>query len=152
MIRFSSLSRRERLLVGVALPVLAGAALFHFAWLPVQSGRAALRADIVETKTIRALLDATPQGAPTVQAARRDLPPVTTRVTRSAEAANLSLSRLEPEGDLLRVSVDTAPFVAVVDWLMTLERDQGLRIAAVEMDRRPEPGTVSLRLTLEPDA
>ena len=145
-----NLNPRERFLMLFALPVMMAAALFNYVWAPVSAQRAATQVEIagyrmiVETEARTrdigqmAPVAATPDG------------PIAPRVTRSAQAHGLTLSRLEPDADLLRVSVETARFGDVIDWIATMETTQGIRLTAIEIDRRPEPGTVAARLTLEP--
>lgn len=71
-------------------------------------------------------------------------------VTRSASEAGLSLQRFEPSGDnAIRVWLDGAPFTDVASWLEQLNTGHGVQIDQASMDRRNDPGMVSVRLTLK---
>ncbi|MFN2360656.1 MAG: type II secretion system protein GspM [Marinobacter sp.] len=71
-------------------------------------------------------------------------------VTRSASDAGLSLQRFEPSGDnAIRVWLDGAPFKEVASWLEQLNTGHGVQIDQASMDRRDDPGMVSVRLTLK---
>ncbi|KPQ01616.1 type II secretion system protein GspM [Marinobacter sp. HL-58] len=71
-------------------------------------------------------------------------------VTRSASEAGLSLQRFEPSGDnAIRVWLDGVPFTEVASWLEQLNTGHGVQIDQASMDRRDDPGMVSVRLTLK---
>jgi general secretion pathway protein M len=71
-------------------------------------------------------------------------------VTRSANAAGLSLQRFEPSGnDGMRIWIEDAPFNPIARWLETLSSEYGIVIDQAAIDRDDEPGQVSTRLTLK---
>ena len=75
--------------------------------------------------------------------------PLATRITASAELAGVLVRRLEPEGAVVRVSLDDAPYDAVINWVAAMETDAAIALVAIELDRRTAPGIVAARLTLE---
>lgn len=150
MSALSRLNPRERMLVFVVLPVALILALIWFVWLPLNEHRRSLGAEIANYR----LVEASARAAAARPATQRpellqDRAPLAARVTRSAEAAGLLLRRLEPDGGLLRVTIDEAAFDAVILWISDLETDEAVGVVAIEAERRTEPGVVSLRLTLE---
>jgi general secretion pathway protein M len=148
--RLQSLSARERLLLTMLGPLIALAAAFQFLWLPLQAQRTALLAEIAAYTQISAQIARLPAtGGTVVAAAPRPTTPLPARVTQSAADAGLTLRRLEPEGDSLRVTLDDVAFASVVLWLSDLEVTQGVTLSAIELDRRTEPGIVSARLLLK---
>lgn len=144
---FETLSGRERALLFVALPVVVIFAGHQFAWQPLQELRAAREAEIASYRFVAQ--SAAEAGTQITPVKEEDAAPFAARVTQSAEAAGLSLRRLEPEGDRLRVAIEEAPFAQVVLWIADLEAEQDVLLAAIEIDRRIVPGTVSARLLLE---
>ena len=147
-----TLTQRERTLVSLALAGVILAATFQFVWLPVQAKRAALSTEIAGYAQIIDRIAALGPETPVLQtAAGPALPlstPLSTRVTQSAEVAGLVLRRLEPEGDMLRVTLDDVAFANVIVWLSDLETTHAVIVAGIEVDRRPAPGIVSARLLL----
>lgn len=143
------LSPRETGMIGVAAAALLVFAGWTFAWQPLAADRAAFEARIAEARTAMAALRQLPDGA-----AEARIPPVaapvSVRLTRSAEAAGITLARIEPQGDGLTATVDEAPFDDVLSWIARMEDAERMRLTAIELDRRPEPGIVSVRLTLAP--
>ena len=147
---FARLSLRERVMVAAAVPLALLLILYQFAWVPLQDARAARLDEIAAYRLVtgaaaRRAADPTPVAAP----APAD--PIATRVTQSAEAAGLQLRRLEPEGTGLRVTLDDVAFADLMLWLADMQTTFAVRVAAVEVDRRPVPGVVSTRLLLEDD-
>lgn len=73
-------------------------------------------------------------------------------VDRSAKATPLagSLRRVQPEGDAaVRVWLEGAPFDEFVRWIAQLERDQGVSVSALAVERAEGAGLVGVRVTLE---
>lgn len=149
MSALSRLNARERLLVLGALPVMLILVLVWYVWLPLTEQRRTLTDEIAAYRLVAASAAAAarPGAAPAMPETARA--PLAARVTTSAEAAALPLRRLEPDGALLRVTIDDADFDAVLSWISALETEAGVGVAAIEAERRLAPGTVSLRLTLE---
>ena len=143
-----TLTQRERTLVSLALAGVILAATFQFIWLPVQAKRAALSTEIAGYAQVMDRIAAMGPDTPILQPATGAIPPLSTRVTQSADVAGLVLRRLEPEGDMLRVTVDDVAFANVILWLSDLETTHAVIVAGIEVDRRPAPGIVSARLLL----
>ena len=150
MIRaLQNLSPRERALVTLLGPVMVLAAIFQFIWLPVQANRLSRQAEIaayVQVSDRVAALGSAENAA--LPIATGPVTPLSTRVTQSAENAGLALRRLEPEGDMLRVTMDDVAFANIILWLSDLEVSQSVIVSAIEIDRRVAPGMVSARLLL----
>jgi len=141
-------SSRERwLMLGLAV---AGVAYLLSAGLvrPLLAHRAAALDAIGRHEAALAQLAALPEGAAAPSAAAFGQP-VTAVVTETAPEFGLVIRRIEPEGAGAQLLIEDAGFPEILAWIEALERDRGLRVTAVEMDRRPEPGVVSARLTLE---
>ncbi len=149
MTAFANLTPRERWLILGALPLGLLLIGWIWVWQPLQREREALRARIADALTVQAVLDRYPAEATPLAARSVPEGPISARVTRSAQAAGIDLARLEPRGAALTALVDETPFDAVVDWIGQMERNEGLRLTRIEIDRRPTPGAVSARLDLE---
>jgi general secretion pathway protein M len=138
---------RERMLIlslAVTLALWAGIAGL---WQPLEAHRARLIDDIARyTRTATLLTTAAAGGiALPVPGSDAPLPAV---ITDTATAYQLTIRRLQPTADAAEIVLDDAAFEAVLVWLEALERDQGLRIRALTLTRRPEPGIVGTTLTV----
>ena len=143
-----SLSGRERGLLGIGGITVAAALGWTLLWQPLSRERGALSDRIAAARTVLVALDTYPEGTAAAPAPVQEAP-IATRVTRSAEAAGVALTRIEPAGDGLAALVDEASFDAVIGWIADMEATGGLRLRAIEIGRRPVPGVVSARLDLE---
>lgn len=138
---------RERLLLAVLLIVLAVWLIVVAVWQPLQSARQHLGDQIARHDRALSVLQSQPvTAAPETVTDGRPLANV---ITDSVGAFQLTIRRLEPEGSRVRVVLEDAPFDAVILWLETVQRDQGLRVSEIEMTRRPAPGVVNAVLALE---
>ncbi len=140
-------SPRERVLLaglGAALGLYLAVALVA---QPLVAARAEALAEIGRTDAALARLAALPEDAAPVSPA--PLRAVIAILTETAPEFDLAIRRIEPEGSGARLVVEDAGFAEIVLWIEALERKHGLALIALEMDRRPELGTVSARLTLE---
>ncbi|MCE0507396.1 type II secretion system protein M, partial [Roseivivax sp. GX 12232] len=124
--------------------------LFRFGWQPIQAERARLNTEISRHLALsRLAADAEDLRGGSAAPAPAQEAPLAQRVTRSAEAAGVALARIEPQGGRLSLSVQEAAFRDVLDWIVTLEREEAVQATALEIDRQTAPGVVSARLTVE---
>lgn len=152
MIRFWALrSRREQALIlgaGLMLLIWGGYALI---WHPMRMQAMALEARIARLDRLTAELNGLPAQMPAVgsDAAAMDDRPLAIIATTTAEEAALVLGRLQPEGTALRIESPAADFASLLLWLESLQRDHGLQITALSLERLVAPGQVSAGLTVE---
>ena len=146
MSALSRLSARERVLL--LLMVLAGALAAGYAlfWEPMAQARTAALNEIERTDRLAAQLAPwRGEGLPALPVAAENLTAV---VAETARDRGLSIRRLEPEEGGARVSLDETDFDDLLEWLTELQVDHAVRVAAIEIERRPEPGIVAARMTL----
>lgn len=144
---WSGRTGRERLLL-----LAAGAALGLYVAVvlvagPLIAGRDEARAGIARMDAALARLAALPETTTPIRPT--DARAVPAIVTETAPGYDLTLRRIEPEGAGARVVVEDAGFAELLRWIAALENAHGLRLRAIEIDRRPEPGVVSARALLE---
>ena len=154
MSAFARLEGRERLLVVGVLPLALLAALWTLAYRPLDERREETRRRIADYRaiTIAATRLAPVDGTAPVPSAPDTAAPersIAARVTLAAEGAGLPLSRLEPDGEQLRLVLQDVAFPILIEWLHDLEATHSVRLVAIEADRRVAPGTVSVSMTLE---
>lgn len=140
--------REKQILVAGAVFVSL-ALLWTFLLNPMSQDRADLARAIPEQRAFLAWMNSLSGGASRPAGATQGS--LFGVVDRSARATPLAgtLSRIQPEGaDTVRVWFDNAPFNDLVSWLAVLEREHGVRVTAVAVDRTATPGHVSARVTL----
>ena len=140
-------SRRERLLLGVLAGVAVVTLLYMLVWQPLAAARARAVADLRSYTMLSARLRAAGPEVARIAATRRTS--AATVITDSAARAGLTIRRLEPQGDRTQVTFEDVPFDKVVEWLAGLQRDAGLSVAVLRVDRRPAPGIVNVQATVK---
>lgn len=144
--RLDARSPRERWLFA-ALALVAVAALYAtLVWRPIAAAHAAALDDIARYDRIAARLRVAGPDVARMAAARSGTP--STTITESAAKAGLTIQRIEPQGANIGVTLDAAGFDALVGWLAALERDAGMHVVDLKLERRPDPGIVSAQVTL----
>lgn len=138
-------TERERFLLAV-LGAAAGLALLYLLiWSPLSAVRNGYLAAITRQDALALRLSTMPFDA----VAQPDDPRApAVIVSGSAGVAGLTIRRLEPAADRVRVVLEDADFGLVLAWIDGLDRDAGLRVVEIDITRRPSPGTVSATLTL----
>lgn len=149
---FHSLTLREKLLISGAIPIGIIAMVISFVWIPLGTSRDAAIADIAAYRLVTDTTRLAEQVAD--QTAKQPinpapLDPLATRITRSADTASITLRRVEPDGNGLRVTLDETPFATLIVWLADMEQVAAVTVTAIEIDRRPTPGIVTARILLE---
>ncbi|MEH6447319.1 MAG: type II secretion system protein M [Oleispira sp.] len=74
--------------------------------------------------------------------------PILAVVTQQAKKSNINLKRFEPDGDGLRIWLEDAVFDDAIRWLEELNRQHGIQIKQINVDRSEKSGLVDLRGTL----
>lgn len=138
---------RERLLLLALALAVAAYVLTIGVIRPLLVLHAKATASIIRSEAAMAQLASAP-----VLAEIRPVPgvdePVAAIITSTADMFNLTIRRIETKGDVAQLAIEDAAFADVIRWLEVLERDYRLRLQALEMNRRPEPGFVSASITV----
>ena len=145
---YESREKRERILIVVGGAVLAAYVGYAGMVQPLSSMRKTALADIAKYEAVSARITAAGDDLSLVAATGATLPDASI-ITQSATAVGLVIRRIEPEGERTRIEVEDAEFAVLIDWLARLETEHSLHIATIEIDRRPPPGIVSARLSVE---
>lgn len=139
-------STRERWLLGVLAAVAVVVAFDRLVWHPLAERRAAALAEIARDDRIAAQLRVAGPDVARIAAARTGT--LSTVVTERAAKAGLTIARIEPQGANVAVSLDGVGFDALTDWLAALDRDAGVGVVDLKVERRPDPGVVTAQVTL----
>lgn len=143
---FTNRTPREKLMPAA----LAGLGLLWLVitqvWQPLQALHQQITARIprIERALTEVQANPVPLSTPTAD-------PRTTSVilTDAAAAFGLTISRLQPQGAEVLVTLEDAPFDTVLLWTQALIRDDALRLTQLTLTRRPAPGMVATTLTVE---
>ena len=138
-------SVRDQRVLGAVMALLFAALWYQLAWLPFDRMRQAARAELRELSAASQALARLPGNA-----AARPLDPdnLQTAIADRIEAEGLVVSAMETEAGRIVISFETVPFEAFARWLFSVSTLADIRIEAAQIERRPEPGTVSADIEL----
>ena len=148
---FLSREPRERLILAVGAAAAVMIIGWGFVWSPLTAGVARLDSR-VETRS-QLLVDAQNAAAIVPDAAARPRAQQSLLVLIDGTARNhgvaQALTRRQPNGaNEIDVTVQAAPFDALVGWLATLESEHVVSVASATIRATQEPGVVSGRVVL----
>jgi len=66
-------------------------------------------------------------------------------VNRTANQQQLTITRLQPQGETLQVWLDSAPFTQLLFWLEHLANNEGLQVQAIDLTQGENQGEVRVR-------
>lgn len=149
---YEQLSPRDRLALRVLCGFAALVVLYSLLLQPMIDYSSRAQRRLLEERELIAWLRSNEPAAKAAVAAStvgREQP-VAALVNSSAKANALTIRRYEPTGDSsIRVWLEGAQFNSFVKWLYQLQSVHGIRATEFSVEREPEPGRVSARLTLE---
>lgn len=138
---------RERALLSGLAVVFAVFIAVTLVWNPIRAAREAAKADIRIYDALAMRLAAAGPNLSTARAVARGGSPQATVANMAGESA-LQISQIEQQGARTEVTLAAADFVRLVQWLDRLEREAGLTVADIELERLTVPGTVDARISL----
>ncbi|MCW8834714.1 MAG: type II secretion system protein M [Colwellia sp.] len=66
-------------------------------------------------------------------------------INRTANQYQLTITRMQPQGESLQVWLDTAPFTELLFWLEHLANNEGLQVQAIDLASSDKSGEVRVR-------
>lgn len=148
------LQARERLVLGVGGIGAAVLLLYGLVWSPLQNELTRLRAAVSQEQAQLEWMRA--QSARVTQL--RGLQPKSINsagllsfVDQSAISYDVksAIKRIEPEGaNAVRVALDGVTFDPLINWIVNLQKQGGVRVENATLDGLSAPGTVNARLLL----
>ena len=66
-------------------------------------------------------------------------------INRTANQYQLTITRMQPQGDNLQVWLDSAAFTQLLFWLEHLANKEGLQVQAIDLSRSDKSGEVRVR-------
>lgn len=150
--RWTALPSRTRALAAIGGAVVLAALLYTVAWRPLQKDLQRLRASVPsETEQLEWMREQVPTAkalrAKTVSGGGN----LVTSLERTATARGLrsAITRIDAESSTgARVTIESAPFNALVDWLSELQSSYGAVVDDATIEAKPTAGTVNARLRL----
>lgn len=146
--KYHQLTEREQKLVMISAVVVIVGIFYWLIWSPLngalEQSRKAVenkKSDLVWVKknAMKALQLRKSVGQ--AAAFRGSLPQA---VNQTAGRVKIAISRMQPQGEELKVWVDEAPFNDVLSWLQALEK-RGVKILDMDVAKANAPGMIKIR-------
>ncbi len=151
---FLGLAPRERLLIGGAAAIVVLLLVYLLVIEPLQQRRAVLERGVVAQRELLswmrdAVVPLRGSSATPANSRGQSLFAVVDRSARTTVLAG-ALQRVQPEGQgNVRVWFEDAPFDDLVRWTATLQREHGISVNTLSVERTDSAGLVNARVTLE---
>lgn len=146
--KFQQLTEREKWLVSISGVLVIIAIFYWLVWSPlygaVDKQQAAVDSKLADLAWIQqnALRAIQLRGGANSNASFTGSLPQA--VNQTANRLQIAISRMQPQGEELKVWVDQAPFNDVISWLQAME-NKGIRIINVDLTEADAPGLVKVR-------
>jgi general secretion pathway protein M len=151
--RWQQVSPRERWLVLGCGALLILCLCYYAFWLPWQQQAEQWQRTIAREKsTVEWMAHQAPRlREQSARPAQEEPLSLSATVTRSAVAQGMNITRLQPQGERLAVTLEPSDFNQLMRWLTQLEKQYHVQIVAFEVAAQAnKPGWVTVnKLTLE---
>lgn len=146
--KFHQLTEREQILVVISAIVVVIGAFYWMVWSPLNASLEMNRVTVTNKKADLIWLKKNTAKAiqlrKSVGAAKPFTGSLPQAVNQTASRVNIAISRMQPQGDALKVWVDQAPFNDVLSWLQALE-SRGIKIIDLDLAESDAPGQIKIR-------
>lgn len=154
--RWQQFAPREQRLLQVLAAVLGVAVVYFLIWQPSQQARlqAEQRLQAQQQQLLWVQQNIARYQALAARQQERVEPAsgsLTQRLNQAAEAQDIRLARMQPQGEGMVVSVDEASFSQVLQLVAQLEQQYQLRVETLDVARLDTPGQVRVRQLLVMD-
>lgn len=155
---YDNLAPREKTYLQVMVVSLVLAFLYFVVWLPSHQykvdshkGLDSARQTLVFVKENIAVAKSVAASNQVAQTGQIDPQTMVSKVSALGKKRGIELKRFEPSGDnRIRIWIEDMPFNAMVQWLQELEKQHGLKVAELSLDRDDKAGLVNARLLIGP--
>ncbi len=146
--KFNELTEREKILVGISALFVVIALFYFILWQPLNQALTANRQAVEDNRSELTWVQRNANRAVQLRGGSNSSVAFTgslpQAVNQTASRLRIAISRMQPQGEELKVWVDEAPFNDVMSWLQSME-SKGIRIINLDLVQADTPGTVKVR-------
>ena len=146
--RWLGLAYRERQFLTVAIVVSVVSIFYWMIWSPLNIAQQESSEQL--TKQLNTLSDVKSMGNQIVtlsgQSGQRQSQNLSSIVSRSALEYGISVMRIQPRGERLKLLVEPAPFNKLLAWLAFLVEEQGVSIDVLDISRTEISGVIQVNI------
>lgn len=148
-VSWGRLSGREQQWIGVLIVIALCLLVFFGFWKPLDN-RANTNQQMLTLEQER--LEVITKQANLIESLRQKMgaegvesQPLNQVIATSSSRLGISLIRIQPKNEQLQVWIEPLPFTRLVDWFDLLERQYGVQVTALDIERAETSGVVEIR-------
>lgn len=145
---WQGLNLREQRLVLISGVCVSVFLLYNLLWLPLNESLTNTEKMVANRQALLTWVTENTARYQTIKSTtgvKKSSGSISSIVNRTAEQQQLTITRLQPQGDSLQVWIDSAPFNQLLLWLENLASNEGLQVQAIDLAQGDVPGEVRVR-------
>lgn len=145
---WQGLNLREQRLVLISAVCVSVFLLYSLLWVPLNESLEKTEKSVANRQALLTWVTentARYQSIKSTTGSKKSSGSLSSIVNRTAEQQQLTITRLQPQGDSLQVWIDSAPFNQLLLWLENLASNEGLQVQAIDLAQGDLPGEVRVR-------
>lgn len=142
------LNIREQRLVATMAFVFMLFILYTAVWRPINEGITDAQTQLIKKQELLTWVEtntALYQQAKRSGGKSKSKGTISSVVNGSAQKYNMTITRMQPQGDDLQVWIDSTPFTQLLFWLEHLANNENMQVKAIDVSRGTNAGEVKVR-------
>lgn len=142
------LNLREQRLVVIIGAAVSLFLLYGLIWQPLNDSLSQTEKSLASRQALLTWVNdntARYQNAKSLGGKKKSSGSISSIVNRTANQQQLTITRMQPQGEHLQVWLDSAPFTQLLFWLEHLANNEGLQVMAIDLVQGDSQGEVRVR-------
>ena len=145
---WQGLNIREQRLLLVMSSVIAVFLLYSLLWQPLNESLSKAEQKLASRQALLSWVTentARYQNAKSTDGGKKSRGSLSSVINRTANQQQLTITRMQPQGNSVQVWLDSAPFTQLLFWLEHLANNEGLQVQAIDLTQADKQGEVRVR-------
>lgn len=145
---WQGLNVREQRLMLVMSSVIAVFLLYSLLWQPLNENLSKTEQKLASRQALLAWVTentARYQNVKATNGGKKSRGSLSSIINRTANQQQLTITRMQPQGDNVQVWLDSAPFTQLLFWLEHLANNEDLQVQAIDLTQTDKQGEVRVR-------
>jgi general secretion pathway protein M len=145
---WQGINQREQRLVLVMGSALIVFLLYSFIWQPLNENLIKTERKLESRQALLSWVTENTsryQNAKAMGNGKKSSGSLSSIINRTANQQQLTITRIQPQGDNVQVWLDSAPFTQLLFWLEHLANNEGLQVQAIDLAQGDKQGEVRVR-------
>jgi general secretion pathway protein M len=145
---WQGINKREQRLVLVMASVTILFLLYNLIWQPLNESLAKTEQKLASRQALLTWVTentARYQNVKSMGGGKKSCDSLSGIVNRTANQQQLTITRMQPQGDNVQVWIDSAPFTQLLFWLENLANNEDLQVQAIDLTQGEKQGEVRVR-------